>query len=49
VLKNRQNPLVLKLTINPQTGGDVKPTLTDTGLQSVFGFEVANLQVQAVR
>lgn len=48
VLKNRQNPLIVKLALNPQIYGDAQATSTETGLASVFGYQITNLNMQAV-
>jgi hypothetical protein len=47
ILDSQQNPLVLKLTLNPAlVGADIAGK---QGLKSLFGYEITNLMVQAVK
>jgi hypothetical protein len=48
VLNSRQNPLILKLTLNPLLAG-VEMFGKQGGASHVFGFEITNLTVQAVQ
>ncbi len=50
VLKNRHNPLVLKLSVNPVTYGVVAGmNEQERSLKNVFGYEIKNLKVQAAQ
>jgi hypothetical protein len=47
VLKNPENPLVLKLSLNPLTYGAAGAVAKSADLKNVFGYEIAKLNVHA--
>lgn len=45
ILNNRQNPLILKMTLNPLYAGAAELIRKGTGLEHLFGYEVTNVGV----
>jgi hypothetical protein len=43
VLNNPQNPLIVKMTLNPASASAVNLTQGLSALKNVFGYEVTNL------
>ncbi len=49
VLNSRQNPLILKLTINPVTAGTAQAVTGNTDINKVLGYEINDLVIGGVK
>ena len=49
VLNSRQNPLILKLTINPVTAGTAQAATGGTDINKVLGFEINDIVIGGIK